>query len=100
MAEISFSLADLFERAFGYKTRAFEPVFKPVASINPPGRTEQGTHGSPYYGKDRIGTEYYMPVTLTYADVTPLPPPPEGISFSEGDSSIAVLKKWNLPYPV
>src|ERR1035437_8005772 len=100
MAEISFNLADLFEQTFGYKTKAFEPEFVPVLSIKPPFRIEQGTHGSPYYAMYELGTEYFMPITLTYPDVTPLPVAPAGIPFSEGDNSFTILKKWNLPYPV
>lgn len=100
MAEISFSLATLFEQTFGYKTKAFEPEFPQVNSVRAPYRSEQGTHGSPYYAKDGLGNEYYMPVTITYPDVTPLPAAPAGIAFSSGEESLTILKKWNLPYPV
>ena len=86
MAEISFSLADLFEQTFGYKTQAFDPDFSPVTGYNAPARSEQGAYGAPYYANDSLGNEYYMPVTITY---------PEGT-----DSAPGTLKKWNLPYPV
>jgi hypothetical protein len=96
MAEISFNLADLFEKTFGYKTQAFDPEFAPVLSIKAPSRMEQGTYGSPFYAKDEIGTEYFMPVTLTYTDTT--------ATVSGGSASTnnpnSPLKKWNLPYPV
>ncbi len=74
MAEIAFDLAGLFEQSFGYKTQAFEPEFTPVAGDSAVvrngtnTRTQQGATGSPYYGSDANGREYYMPVTLTYAD--------------------------------
>src|ERR1017187_6557454 len=98
MAELYFSLADLFEKTFGYKTQAFDPEFAPVQGDKATLRSEQGAQGSPYYAKDSLGTEYYMPVTLTYPDVTPLATP--GMPFAEGDNSFTKLKKWNLPYPV
>ena len=100
MAEISFSLAALFEKSFGYKTKAFDPDFSSVTGVHAPLRTEQGTNGSPYYAKDALGTEYFMPVALTFPDVSPLPDSPSGNAFSKGDGTLSILKKWNLPYPV
>ena len=96
MAEISFNLAALFEKTFGYKTHAFDPDFASVTGNKTPLRVEQGAHGSPYYAKDAIGTEYYLPVTITYPDNTQLPQE-TGVVAS---SSSGILKKWNLPYPV
>lgn len=87
MAEISFSLADIFEQTFGYKTQAFEPEFLRVQGDTTPYRTEQGFLGSPYYSSDALGREYYMPVTIKYLDGS--------TSNQQG-----VLKKWDLPYPV
>ena len=98
MAEISFSLGELFEQTFGYKTKAFDPQFSPVTSVKAPQRKEQSTQGSSYYAKNAAGKEYYMPVTLTYPDTTPLPA--TNNSFSPSDESLTILKKWNLPYPV
>ncbi len=89
MAEISLSLATLFERTFGYKTLAFEPKFEKVKGGNE--RKEQGVGGSAYYATDPSGVEYYMPVTLIYPD------------SSGGDASAnnsVRLKRWNLPFPV
>lgn len=42
MAEISFDLAALFEKAFGYQTQAFSPDFNEVAGNRPSLRDEQG----------------------------------------------------------
>jgi hypothetical protein len=98
MAEISFSLADLFEKAFGYKTKAFSPGFPPAQGIKTPFRSEQGSHGSPYYAKDALGAEYYMPVTLIYPDAAVSPSSSSTIQRS-GESS-SPLKKWSLPYPI
>jgi hypothetical protein len=93
MAEISLSLAELFEQTFGYKTRAFEPEFKHVTgdgnSLSD--RKEQGASGSPYYATDAQGREYFMPVTLTYEESSALPDTP---------TTASTLKKWDLPYPV
>ena len=84
MAEISFNLADIFERAFGYRTAAFDPEFAEARGNNPALRVDQGAHGSAYYAKDSLGTEYYMPVTIAYPD----------------NAETGALKKWDLPYPV
>ncbi|MCW3120695.1 MAG: hypothetical protein JWQ38_187 [Flavipsychrobacter sp.] len=100
MAEISFSLANLFEQTFGYKTKAFDPEFTHVTNVNPPSRNEQGTHGSSYYAKDKTGTEYFMPVTLTYTDISLLPASAQNKPASGGNQTSATLRKWNLPYPV
>ncbi len=89
MAEISFNLAKMFEAAFGYKTQAFTPGFHTVQGDQAPLRTEQGTHGSPYYAKDVSGMEYYMPVTIAYSD-----------SEEKNDGNSTSMKKWDLPYPV
>jgi hypothetical protein len=89
MAEISLSLATLFEQAFGYKTLAFEPKFEKVVGKND--RREQGAGGSAYYATDATGVEYYMPVTLIYPDNGGRP------SESSEDTT---LKRWNLPYPI
>lgn len=93
MAEISLSLAELFEQAFGYKTKAFEPKFGHVTgdgnSLSD--RREQGANGSPYYATDAMGREYYMPVTMTYE---------ERSSLAGTGTESGVLRKWNLPYPV
>lgn len=91
MAEISFDLAELFEKAFGYKTNAFNPEFPPAAGFPAPLRNEQGGHGSPYYAKDAAGREYYMPVTLIYSD--------KNQNEDPGDTG-GQLKKWELPFPV
>lgn len=100
MAEIAFDLAQLFESTFGYKTQAFEPDFEEVKGIKPPGRVEQGVYGSAYYGRSALGREYYMPVTLTYPDERALPSSSPDLAFSDGDDTVTVLKKWDLPNAV
>ena len=55
---------------------------------------EQGSYGSPYYTKDALGMEYYMPVTISYPDTGQ-----QGNGLVTGNSQ-GVLKKWDLPYPV
>ena len=83
MAEISISLATLFEKTFGYKTKAFDPKFDDVKGYSELARVEQGAQGSPYYANDALGREYFMPVTLVYDD-----------GGSNG------LQKYDLPFPV
>lgn len=102
MPQVSFSLGDLFEQTFGYKTKAFDPDFKPVPgknNLNPniPQRAEQGAHGSPYYANDALGQEYFLPVTLTYADNSTVS---QQDSSLIGGDTLGILNKWNLPYPV
>jgi hypothetical protein len=98
MAETTFNLGDLFEQTFGYKTQAFDPEFAPVSGDQALTRTEQGASGSPYYSKDIVtGVEYFMPVTLTYPDNTPLSAQDAGLV---SNSAPGGLTTWNLPFPV
>lgn len=94
MAEISLNLGDLFEQAFGYKTRAFDPKFD---WTNRRGQ-EQGKAGAPFYTKDAMGREYFMPVTVSYPDTGVASSPPSGITGNAG--SYTSKKSWQLPYPV
>ena len=109
MAEISLSIADLFEKTFGYKTGAFDPKFKHLkgnGGIDSLDRTEFGAHGSEYYTDDALGREYFMPVKITYADESgrgndsTLTDVTGGSSGSVKGGEIGVLKDWYLPYPV
>ena len=109
MAEISFSIADLFEKTFGYKTRAFDPNFIPIkgnGGVESLTRTEFGVHGSEYYTDDALGREYFMPVKITFADKTGKGNDTKLADITGGSSGIisgggiGVLKDWNLPYPV
>src|ERR1039458_8629854 len=95
MADISFSLADLFEKTFGYKTQAFNPEFLQVQGDKAPFRSEQGVYGSPFYASDALGIEYYMPVTISYPGNGQQTQPNSGSGNAQG-----ALKKWNLPYPI
>lgn len=99
MAEIALNLAGLFEQAFGYKTLAFDPQFQ-AATGRLNGRVEQGASGSPYYAKDRLGQEYYMPVTFTYQENSAAPSPQQQGAALPDTDSFSALKKWALPYPV
>ncbi len=102
MAAITFNLADLFEKTFGYITLAFKPDFKPVSGAGNqdprfPSRVEQGAQGSPYYAKDALGTEYFMPVSLVYTD--------SAAEAQSGDvvganNNSGTQRKWDLPYPI
>lgn len=57
MASISLDIAGYFEAAFGYRTPAFN--FEPL-----PERKAYADLGSPYFSKDALGREYYMPIML------------------------------------
>jgi hypothetical protein len=97
MSAISLNLSALFEQTFGYRTRAFEPQFKRVVGDgdNKSGRQEQGKGGSPYYATDSLGNEYFMPVTLVYADTD------RNASQGSGRANeFSGRKRWELPYPV
>jgi Domain of unknown function (DUF6046) len=97
MAELSFNISDLFERTFGYKTRAFDPDFsKPDGTVNT-NRNEYGAQGSPYYTIGSLGLEYYMPVTISYPEALP---PLTGRQTTQDASETGKLKKWDLPFPV
>lgn len=68
MAEISLSIAQLFQQAFGYVPNNFEKdmeVYWAAPDRAKPARLETNARGtSPYYANDDMGREYYMPVTL------------------------------------
>jgi len=81
MAEISFSLVDLF-RQMGVHSSAFTPDFTSVSGDNKLHRGVTGNFGSPYYANDALGREYFLPVTVIYPD-------------SSGN-----LVTYELPYPV
>ncbi|MBX2904995.1 MAG: hypothetical protein KF744_03095 [Taibaiella sp.] len=94
MAEVTLSLAALFEQAFGYKTRAFDPQFQRVDKL----REQQGKAGAPYYAKDSLGQEYFMPVSISYPDTSSTASPPSGVTSDS--RSFTSQKAWQLPYPV
>lgn len=100
MAVQNFSLAELFEATFGYRTQAFEPEFKEVKSESPLLRKDQGVHGSPYFATDALGAEYFLPVTIIYPETAPLPNnAPQSSTLPDLDET-SVLKRWELPYPI
>ena len=109
MAEISFSIADLFEKTFKYKSQAFEPAFKPVigdGGADSISRTKFGASGSEYYINDALGREYFMPVKIAYPDGSGTTETSNfnGVTGGTPDQTtgggIGVLKEWYLPYPV
>lgn len=94
--EVRFSLADLFEDTFGYKTHAFEPKVEDVPSkLGRKQRKEYGRVGnSPYYSEDAItGREYYMPVEVNVgAELAQ--------AFGVQDQYGAYTGRWELPHPI
>jgi len=98
MAELSFSIADMFQKSFGYKTKAFNPNMTLISGNggkDAPGRKSAGSYGSSYYGSGLLGREYFMPVKLSYLDKS------IGAQYPSADNANNGIKKeWNLPYPV
>ena len=66
--EISLSLIGLFDKVFGVPGDAFDPLPGAVVGNVVGKRSESGVYGSPFYGKDAKGREYYMPVTVEYTN--------------------------------
>ena len=94
MAEISLSLAGLFEDVFGYKTSAFEPEFAKVAGDLVGQRNERGAAaGSPYYANDFFGREVFLPITLMI--------PSNGVVVNDlAAGQVGKLKEWTLYHSV
>jgi hypothetical protein len=65
---ISLSLSDLYELAFNYKSKAFDPQFEeqdPKRDALSPYANYEGAKGGKYWGINaNTGLEYYMPVKL------------------------------------
>jgi len=91
MADIGFSLADLFASVWGYKSEAFAPNFPAVTGDKKLSRAEFGKQGSPYYKNDANGRECFLPASITYAQ-------PQGTD--PGGNVIELNKTIDLPYPI
>jgi hypothetical protein len=105
MAELDLSLSDLFAEAFGYRTEAAVPEFKGRRgfgnALTVPSRTEDGKHGSPYYAKDAVGREYYLPVEIQVGnDVIPGTNTTYAEKWGVRSADGATTGRWNLPYPI
>ena len=98
------NLRDAFFKAFGYETDAFGPKFhvNPVQGDKALKRTEYGKYASsPYYAKDAVGREYYMPIEIQVGtDTIPLTSMTYAEALGVTDSSGAYSGRWNLPFPV
>lgn len=81
------SLAMLFAEVFGYNTQAFKPQFDTV----PYPKQLSSKNGTPYYGTDAFGREYFMPVKFTYTLDTVLP---------DGTVTTGPVQKYDLPWPI
>lgn len=76
MAEVSLSIAQLFEQAFGYRPSAFEQDLEkellPLtekSNDHPYGRERKTKKGQALTARDKFGFEYYMPVKLNGYDL-------------------------------
>jgi hypothetical protein len=76
MAE--FNLTILFENTFGTKSEAFQPEFSRNAAKQLMGKVAS----SPFWAKNVLGREYYLPATIRYTDED------------------SIVQKYDLPHPV
>lgn len=79
-----FDLAGIFEQVYGYETDSFN------LSVNTLDYKQTAAKGSPYYAKDLLGREYFLPATIIYTTYT----------TSEFGTKAPAGKKFSLPYPV
>lgn len=88
---ISISLPDLFAEQWGFNPQPFDPQFEHVKGVGGPlsDRKEYGKQGSPYWGKGKDGREYYMPISITYA---------ENLGSAPDGSELEINKTIDLPY--
>jgi len=69
--EVDLSLTDMFEKQFGYQMPDWTPKLDPVYGDTLGTRQNNGfAAGTAYYGKDQLGREVYLPITITYPDLT------------------------------
>lgn len=78
MAEISLSIAEVFEQAFGYRPSTFEQKLEDhldtkynylKTAQNPYGTNRTTAKGQAFTGQDNLGRDYYMPVNLDGYDL-------------------------------
>lgn len=94
MAITSFSLTDLFQKAFGYESTAFKPDFQPVIGELAERRKEAGAAGAPYYAKLGKDREYFMPVRIKYPESS------NGSAAVPAGESSSKGKVFDLDFPV
>ncbi|MDR3681543.1 MAG: DUF6046 domain-containing protein [Flavipsychrobacter sp.] len=82
----SFSLSTLYDHYFGEQADPFNPKYDSV-----PQPILNSSKGTPYYGYDTRGRQYFLPAVITYELNTPT-----GV----GTDSFSEVKKYTLPYPV
>jgi hypothetical protein len=100
MATINLSIGELFLRTYG---GASGPItVGDVKGVAENYRRAQGKTGSPFYAKDFLGREYYMPLEVNVGNA-PVPGEPEttyadklGVRNEDGSAT----GRWNLPHPV
>lgn len=99
MSTINLSIGELLMRVYG--EGAQPGTVKDIYGVREQFRKEDGKYGSPFYAKNLLGREYYMPIevnvghepipgtSITYADKL-------GVLNSQG----AATGRWYLPHPV
>ena len=99
--QINLSLSEAFFEAFGYQTTAFDPKFKDAPGNIKNRRVDAGKHGSPYYGPDKDGREYYLPIEVQVGtNVIPGQNRTYAEALGVTDDAGAITGRWHLPYPV
>ena len=67
--EVDLSLGDLFRKAFGYESPAFDPKFETVGGDTPAFQSNNGSAaGTPFYASDLLGREVYLPIRIKYPE--------------------------------
>lgn len=97
-----FTVASIFERVWGIKFDNFDPEFQNPSANQLLAKT--GKYGSPFYGRDGNGREYYLPVKISYPEETgnaqgAVGDAGGGISMTTS-APVGRLVEWWLPYPV
>lgn len=97
MQIFKFNLGKLFEDTFGYRSAAFSLQMN--ATDTKVAISENAAGGAPYYTKDVLGREYYLPVKLTYNQEKKIASKiVSGIKID--DTKVLGTKSFDLPYPI
>jgi hypothetical protein len=93
---LDFTIPELFELLFGYRSTAFDPEFDKM-----PGRKVEGAHRAPYYAIDANGQEYYLPVIVNVGtDRIPGTQTSYAEYLGRKNQDGSYNGEWYLPYPV
>jgi|GEM_PF-650594 len=105
---INLDLVDAFKQAFGIQPKSYDLQVAAVQGDTPLSRKEKGQLGSPYYAIDKVlGVEYFMPVTISYPDVSQTGLTDTQTLYLNGQAisnsgalNSGLIKSFDLPVPV